>query len=98
MIWLTTLFLIIFLLGGLLRLVLFFRKEVTLPVSERSLTRKGLLSIALVNIAFASLGLYGLYARILDPLKILIGVLLVTSLLEIELKMTSKMGSSDVGD
>ena len=66
MIWLTTLFLIIFLLGGLLRLVFFFRKEVTLPVSERSLTRKGLLSIALVNIAFASLGLYCVYARILE--------------------------------
>jgi len=97
MLWLTTLFLMIFLLGGLLRLVLFFRKAATLPVSERSLTRNGFLSIALVNIAFASIGLYCLYARILDPLKILIGVLSVTGLLEIALKMTSKTGSSDVG-
>ena len=93
MIWLATLFLIIFLLGGVARLVSFFRNAATGPASEARLSRKSLLSVAVVNIAFASAGLYCLFARIFDPLKILIAVLLVTSLVEIALTMTSKMGS-----
>src|SRR6266851_8119624 len=93
MIWLASLLMIIFLLGGVARLVLFFRNGATWQKSERRLSGKSLLSVAVVNIAFASVGLYCLFVRIFDPLKILIAVLLVTSLVEISLTMASKMGS-----
>jgi hypothetical protein len=93
MIWLASFSMIIFLLGGVARLVSFFRNSATAPESERRLSGKSLFSVAVINIAFASAGLYCLFARIFEPLKILIAVLLVTSLVEISLTMTSKMSS-----
>jgi uncharacterized membrane protein (DUF485 family) len=93
MIWLASLFMTIFLLGGVARLVSFFRNAATAPGSQRRLSRRSLLSVGVVNIAFASAGLYCLFARIFDPTKILITVFLVTSLVEISLTMMSKVGS-----
>jgi uncharacterized membrane protein HdeD (DUF308 family) len=94
---LTVVFLIIFLLGGVARLVSSFRNRATWPNPERSFAKGTLLIIGIINVALATLGLYLLFARTLDPLTILIGVLLITSVPEILLTLASRSRRSDAG-
>ena len=90
MIWLAGFFLITSLLGGIARLGFFFINAGKLPGLVPKLPRKSVLSIALVNIVFASAGLYCLFAKVFDPSTILVVVLLVTSLVEISLTVVAK--------
>ena len=94
---LTSVVLIIFLLGGIARLVSTLKTRGTSPNSERRLAKGSLLIIGIINIAFAGLGLLLLFATTVDPLMTLIGVLLITSVPEIALTLASKSRSPDTG-
>ena len=89
MIWATTFFLILSFLGGVARLVMFFKNSPTSQGLEPRLSKKGLMLVAIINIAFASAGMYCLFAEVFAPLEILIAVLLVTSLVEFSLTIAS---------
>jgi hypothetical protein len=92
MIWIVSVLLAIILLGGLARLLLFVRgSSAALPESERSIGRRKILSISIASIAGASFGFLFLFARLLEPLEVLIGVVLVVSLMEVAIRSgTSK--------
>jgi hypothetical protein len=77
----------IILLGGLARLLLFFRSDsASLPDSERLIARQRSLSLAIASVASCSLGFFFLFTRILEPLEVLIGVVLVVSLIEVAIR------------
>ena len=87
MIWIVIVVLAIILLGGLARLLLFFRGQTaSLPESERLITRQKVLSLAIASIACCGFGLFFLFTRILEPLEVLIGVVLVVSLMEVAIR------------
>lgn len=94
---LTSIFLIIFLLGGIARLVLALRNRGTSPNSEHRLAKRNLLIIGIINIAFVGLGLYLLLATTADPLITFIGVGLITSVPEIALTLAAKGRSPYAG-
>jgi len=77
--------------GGIARLVLAFQTSMNLPF-ESSLSRTDLLIIAFVNIVFASAGIVCLLLGMFTPFYILIGVFVVTSLVEILIRV--KAGGS----
>lgn len=77
--------------GGIARLVLAFQTGMSIPF-EKSLSRTDLLIIALVNIIFATAGIVCLLLGMFTPFYILIGVFVVTSLVEILIRL--KAGGS----
>jgi cytochrome b subunit of formate dehydrogenase len=87
MTWIVIVFLTIILLGGLARLLLFFRREsASLPETERSITRQEALTLAIASVASCSFGFFFLFAKILEPLEVLVGVVLVVSLMEVAIR------------
>ena len=74
--------------GGVARLVLAFQTSMQMPF-ESSLSRTDLLIIAFVNIFFASAGIVCLLMGLFTPFYILIAVFLVTSLVEILIRLKS---------
>ena len=72
--------------GGIARLVLAFQTGMSIPF-EKSLSRTDLLIIAFVNIVFASAGIVCLLLGMFTPFYILIAVFLITSLVEILIRL-----------
>jgi hypothetical protein len=87
----------VFLLGGIARLVLSFKNSATLLNSQRPLTKRHLFIIGITNVACASLGLYCLFSKIVDPFTTTIVVLLVTSGVEIILRLASRFRGPEAG-
>ena len=77
--------------GGIARLVLAFQTSMNLPF-ESSLSRTDLLIIAFVNIVFASAGIVWLLLGRFSPFYILMAVFLVTTLVEVLIRL--KAGGS----
>lgn len=75
--------------GGIARLVLAFQPNMIKPFTENSLTRADLLIIALVNIILASVGIVCLLMGMFTPFRILIAVFLLTSLVEVVIRLKS---------
>lgn len=87
MIWIVSVVLAIILLAGLARMLLFFRGQtVSVPESERSISRQKVLSISIGSIACSSIGFILLFSKSAQPLEVLVGVVLVVSLLEIAIR------------
>lgn len=77
----------IFILGGAARLLMFFRHDPsTWPKSERMLTREKVLALSAANIFLSVFGLISVFKGFFGPLETLIGVFLVTSLMEFAFK------------
>ena len=77
--------------GGIARLVLAFQTGMSIPF-EKSLSRTDLLIIAFVNIVVAIAGMVCVLLETFGPFRILIGVFLITSLVEVAIRL--KSGSS----
>lgn len=77
--------------GGVARLVLAFQTGMSIPF-EKSLSRTDLLIVAFVNIIFATAGIVCLLLGMFTPFYILIGVFVITSLVEILIRL--KAGGS----
>ena len=77
--------------GGIARLVLAFQTGMSIPF-EKSLSRTDLLIIAFVNIIFATAGIVCLLLGMFSPFYILVAVFLVTTLVEILIRL--KAGGS----
>jgi hypothetical protein len=77
--------------GGIARLVLAFQTGMSIPF-EKSLARTDLLIIAFVNIIFATAGIVCLLLGMFSPFYILVAVFLVTTLVEILIRL--KAGGS----
>jgi hypothetical protein len=81
---------VVILFGGVARLLLTVTKRVELlPIPERSVKKQKLRMVGVANIIGATFGIYFLVARSGPPLDILIGVVLVTSLVEIAIRNKS---------
>ena len=78
--------------GGIARLVLAFQPDMIKPFSEKALSRTDLLIIAFVNIIVAIAGMVCVLRETFGPFRTLIGVFLITSLVEIAIRL--KSGSS----
>jgi len=78
-----------FLGGGVARLVLAFQPPVKRPASEAPLSKTGLVTIALVNIVVSTAGMICLLLNIFGPWEILFGALIITSLVEIIIRVRS---------
>jgi len=95
MIWFATVFLVVVLCGGLARLLLILGgNSATFPDSERLLTRQKILSLAIVSIACSILGVFLLLKKLLGPLEVLVGVVLVVSLVEIAIRTVRNKAQS----
>jgi hypothetical protein len=86
-----TILLAFLLLGGVVRLVLFFFGGRTdlLPEGEKTLGRRSLLALGIFNIAFAVVALLLLFERSYDPLDVLIGVAVVGLVFEVTFRKGS---------
>ncbi len=86
---------VVILCGGVARLLLTTTKEVkSLPLPERSVKEKKLRMVGVANITGAAFGMCFLITETAPPLDVLIGVVLVTSLLEIVIRNKSpKLGN-----
>jgi hypothetical protein len=72
--------------GGIARLVLAFQTSMSIPF-EKSLSRTDLVIIAFVNIVSAIAGIVCLLMGMFTPFYILIAVFLITSLVEILIRL-----------
>jgi len=78
---------VVILFGGIARLLLTVTKQVqSLPLPKRSVKKQKLRMVGVANIVGAAFGIYFLIAGTAPPLDILIGVVLVTSLVEIAIR------------
>ena len=75
--------------GGVARLVLAFQTSMNLPF-ESSLSRTDVLIIAFVNIVAAIAGIVCLLMGMFTPFYILIAVFLITSLVEILIRIKAR--------
>ena len=75
--------------GGIARLALAFQPDMIKPFTEKSLSRTDLLIIAFVNIVVAIAGMVCLLLETFGPFQILIGVAVITSLVEIAIRLKS---------
>ncbi len=90
MISIVSIFLASLFVGGLVRLVLFFRGRTDLlPKAEQSIGKERLVALAIINISFSGFGFYLLFTKTFDPLDILIGVSIVSLLFEVAFRKGS---------
>jgi hypothetical protein len=90
MIWIVSILLASLLLGGLVRLISFFRGRTDLlPKAERSIGRQRLIALAILNISFSGFGFFLLFTKTYEPLDILVGVSLVGLLFEVAFRKGS---------
>ena len=75
--------------GGIARLALAFQPSMIKPFTEKSFSRTQLLIIAFVNIVVAITGMVFLLQETFGPFQILIGVGLITTLVEIVIRLKS---------
>ena len=78
-----------FLGGGLARLALAFQPQAKRPASEAALSKTGLLITAFVNIIVSTAGMICLLLKLFGPWEIMFGALIVTTLVEIIIRVRS---------
>lgn len=82
--WIVSILLAILFLGGLVRLIVFFKGRTDLlPKSERVIGRERLIALAIINTSMAGFGFFLLHSKTFDPMDILIGTSLVGLLFEV---------------
>jgi hypothetical protein len=88
--WIVTILLASLFLGGLVRLVLFFRRRTDLlPEAERRLGRSRLLALGVFNGVIAVVGFLLLFERSYDALDVLMGVAVVSLVIEVTFRKGS---------
>lgn len=88
--WIVTILLASLFFGGLVRLVLFFRGRTDLlPEAERRLGRSRLLALGVFNGVIAVVGFLLLFERSYDALNVLMGVALVSLVVEVTFRKGS---------
>jgi hypothetical protein len=90
MFWIVSTLLGILFLGALVRLVIFFRgRDDLLPKSDRVMGRERHLALALVNAFLSGFGFFLLLSRTFEPMDILIGLSIVSLLVEVAFRKGS---------
>jgi hypothetical protein len=80
----------ILLMGGVVRLVLFFVRRTDLLIQpDRTLGNRRLIALGILSIVFSAFGLFLLSTKAYDPVDILIGVSLVVLLSEVAFRKGS---------
>jgi hypothetical protein len=84
MFWIVSILLGSVILGGLARLVIYFKgRDDLLPKSEGVIGRERHLALAFFNVFLSGLGFFWLFTKTFEPMDILIGVSIMSLLLEV---------------
>lgn len=94
---LTIILLIVILLGGLCRLLLALTSKFqALSPVQRTIEKQKLRMIGVANILGGGIGMYFLLGRSYEPLDTLIGVMLITGLMEIVIRNKTPKTEADL--